>query len=45
MEKRNSKKEDQTLGSKWKNYLERPFFDTDKYMKDIIMARQEAAAV
>lgn len=45
MEKRSSKKEDQTLGSKWKNYLERPFFDTDKYMKDIITARQEANAL
>ena len=36
MEKRNTRKESQRLGSKWQNYLDRPFFDTDGFMKDVM---------
>ncbi|KAL5258119.1 hypothetical protein ACHWQZ_G012918 [Mnemiopsis leidyi] len=36
MERRNNRKEGERLSSKWQMYLDRPFFDTDAYMKDVI---------
>ena len=36
MERRNNKGETERLSSKWQMYLDRPFFDTEAYMKDVV---------
>ena len=36
MEKRSTRKDNERLGVKWVSYLDRPFFDTDRYMADVI---------
>ena len=36
MERRSTRKEGERLSSKWQMYLDRPFFDTDAYMKDVL---------
>ena len=30
------RKDNERLGSKWQKYLDRPFFDTDSFMKDVM---------